>query len=278
MRAACQTLRKRFGACQFGAGSAMFWTQSLVSRRVEAATDTGSTGIRVGHQVYQRSIGRSEGEQVALPFALQPAPAVRGRAARRAGLNRIADRVIGEFSLVPVAPVLDVRAFGWTRGLRDNWRAIRDEAQAAALGADQAQTDAPLTLWRRGGSESVNAARCPATAAVVAAIPGLDSASFSVLPPGAHVPVQRGPTRGLLTCHLGLIVPRDGDARMRVGDRMVRWAEGETLVFDDTYDHEVWNDSGGTGVVLRIRVRRPLRQPGRWFADTLLRLRSALHR
>ncbi len=223
-------------------------------------------------------MGRGESEPVALPFAPQLAPAARVRAPRRAGLNRIADRVIGEFSLVPVAPVLDMRAFGWTRELRDNWRAIRDEARATALGTDQGQADARVTLWRRGGRESANAARCPATAAAVAAIPGLDSASFSVLPPGAHVPVHRGPTRGLLTCHLGLIVPRDGDARMRVGDRMVRWAEGETLVFDDTYDHESWNDSGGTRVVLRVRVRRPLRQPGRWFADTLLRWRSALHR
>ena len=50
------------------------------------------------------------------------------------------------------------------------------------------------------------------------------------------------------------------------------------MVFDDTYDHEAWNDSGDTRVVLRVRVRRPLRQPGRWIADTLLRVRSALHR
>ena len=103
-----------------------------------------------------------------------------------------------------------------------------------------------------------------------------NSASFAILPPGAHVPMHRGATRGLVTCHLGLIVPRDGDVRMRVGDRMVRWAEGETLVFDDTYDHEAWNDTGGIRVVLRVRVRRPLRQPGRWFADTLLRLRAAV--
>ncbi len=177
---------------------------------------------------------------------------------------------------MPVAPVLDVRAFDWTGGLRDHWRTIRDEARFAALDGDRAGAEGRFALWRRGGREAVNAARCPATAAAVAAIPGLDSASFSVLPPGAHVPVQRGPTRGLLTCHLGLIVPRDGDARMRVGDRVIRWAEGETLVFDDTYEHEAWNDSGSTRVVLRVRVRRPLRQPGRWIADALLRLRSAL--
>lgn len=57
---------------------------------------------------------------------------------------------------------------------------------------------------------------------------------------------------------------------MRVHDRIVRWAEGETLVFDDTYNHEVWNDTGGTRVVLLIQFERPLRNPGKWFADVFL--------
>jgi beta-hydroxylase len=220
-------------------------------------------------QVFERAVNRSGEGVVALTAAVpRPAP-VRGRA------HALVDRVIGGFSLVPIAPVLDVRGFGWTRELRDNWRAIREEAHVAALTRDPR---AAFMLWRRGDRVEANAARCPATAAAVATIPGLDSAGFAILPPGAHVPAHRGATRGLLTCHLGLIVPRDGDVRMRVGDRIVRWAEGETLVFDDTYDHEAWNDTGGTRVVLRVRVRRPLRQPGRWIADTVLRLRSALHR
>ena len=62
----------------------------------------------------------------------------------------------------------------------------------------------------------------------------------------------------------------NGDVRMRVGDRVVRWAEGETLVFDDTYDHEVWNDTAGTRVVLLIQFERPLRNPGKWIADMFL--------
>jgi len=112
----------------------------------------------------------------------------------------------------------------------------------------------------------------PSSAATVAQIPGLNSAFFSILAPGAHIPVHRGVTKALVTCHLGLIVPRDGDVRMRVDDRIVRWAEGETLVFDDTYSHEVWNDTNGTRVVLLIQFERPLRQPGRWIADTFLKV------
>ena len=53
---------------------------------------------------------------------------------------------------------------------------------------------------------------------------------------------------------------------MLVGDRFVRWTEGETLVFDDTHTHEVWNDTDRTRIVLLIQFERPLRQPGRMIA------------
>lgn len=201
-------------------------------------------------------------------------------------LRGLFDRFIARSSLVPDAPVLDVRDFPWTEALRADWQAIREEARAAALARRPApslseispdhRAIAPAGKWRSfflygyGYSVQENLDRCPATTRLVEAIPGLNSAFFSILAPGTHLPAHRGVTKGLITCHLGLIVPRDGDARMRVGDRIVRWAEGETLVFDDTYDHELWNDTRSTCVVLLIQFRRPLRQPGRWFVDRFL--------
>ena len=207
------------------------------------------------------------------------------RAGKR--LRGVFDRVIGASSLVSNAPVLDVRDFAWTQLLRDNWQAIRDEALATALAREDAAPSlasispdhraiAPVDKWRSfflwgyGYSIEENLDRCPVTSAIVAQIPELNSAFFSILAPGTHIPPHRGVTKGLLTCHLGLIVPRDGDVRMRVKNRIVRWAEGETLMFDDTYDHEVWNETSGTRVVLLIQVRRPLRQPGKWIADAFL--------
>lgn len=195
------------------------------------------------------------------------------------------DRMIASSSLVPNDPVLDVRDFPWTQILRDNWRTIRDEAIASALGNNSPSLSsispdhraiAPVNMWRSfflwgyGYCVEDNLERCPATAATVAQIPDLNSAFFSILAPGTHIPSHRGVTKGLITCHLGLIVPKDGDVRMRVDDRIVRWAEGETLVFDDTYDHEVWNDTDNTRVVLLIQIKRPLRHPGKWVADTFL--------
>jgi beta-hydroxylase len=198
-------------------------------------------------------------------------------------LRGLFDWLIAGSSLVPNDPVLDVRDFAWTEHLRANWQAIRDEAIAVALDRNAPslasispdhRAIAPVDMWRSyflwgyGYCVEENLAACPVTTATVARIPDLNSAFFSILAPGTHIPAHRGVTKGLITCHLGLIVPRDGDVRMRVDDRIVRWAEGETLVFDDTYNHEVWNDTANTRVVLLIQVKRPLRHPGKWIADT----------
>lgn len=215
------------------------------------------------------------------PAPERPLPIRHGRP-----LRGLFDPLIAGSSLVPNDPVLDMRDFTWTCELRRHWRAIRDEAAAVALergaapglfdrGPDHRAGAAPdswrsLLLHGHGDPITENIARCPATAAALAGIPGLVSAFFSVLAPGTHIPSHRGVTKALVTCHLGLIVPQGGDVRMRVGDRVVRWAEGETLVFDDTHDHEVWNDSAGTRVVLSLQFRRPLAQPGRWIADRIL--------
>lgn len=194
--------------------------------------------------MYQQAI-EGTGRVAAMPLAdVPPAPTM----SCAWPLGRLSDRVISSFSQVPLTPVLDMRGFGWTCALRDSWQAIRGEADANRL------------------------AQCPETAAAIAQVPGLYSAGFVRIAPGTHVSAHRGATRGLLTCDLGLIVPRDGDPRMRVGDRIVRWAEGETLVFDDTCPHEMWNDAQDAVVVLRLGFRRPLRQPGRWIADLLLGL------
>lgn len=200
-------------------------------------------------------------------------------------MRRSIDRWIAASSLVANDPVLDPRDFAWTQALRDRWEDIRDEATAVAFDERAAPSLADVSpdhrkiaevgkwrsffLWGYGYPIPENLARCPVTRSVVDAIPQLNSAFFSILAPGAHIPAHRGVTKALITCHLGLIVP-DGEVRMQVGDRMARWREGETLVFDDTYRHEVWNETAGTRVVLLIQVRRPLRVPGRWVAGLFM--------
>ena len=110
-------------------------------------------------------------------------------------------------------------------------------------------------------SES-NCARCPQTARALARIPGLVTAFFSILSPGKHIPKHRGVYKGLLRVHLGLRVPAAAErCRMEIDGTTLHWKVGEAFVFDDTYQHEVWNDTDEERVVLIVDVFRPLPAP-----------------
>ncbi len=93
-------------------------------------------------------------------------------------------------------------------------------------------------------------------------IPGMTTAMFSILSPRKHILPHRGPYKGVLRYHLGLIVPQDAEAcRIRVGEDIRHWEAGRSMVFDDTFNHEVWNDTDETRVVLFVDVLRPLPEP-----------------
>ncbi|TFI58956.1 aspartyl/asparaginyl beta-hydroxylase domain-containing protein [Sphingomonas parva] len=206
------------------------------------------------------------------------------RAAKKA--RATLDRVIARSSRISNAPVLQAKDFPWTDALKAHWREIRDEAEtllprlasvpALRLVSPDHRRIAQDDLWKSfflvgyGYRIEANCARCPRTTALVERIPELNSAFFSILMPGTRIAPHRGPTKGLVTCHLGLMVPPDGACRMRLADQLLGWAEGEWLVFDDTYRHEVRHDGDTPRIVLLIQVKRPLRFPGRLIADLFL--------
>jgi aspartyl/asparaginyl beta-hydroxylase (cupin superfamily) len=105
---------------------------------------------------------------------------------------------------------------------------------------------------------------CPETTAALQKIPGVINAFFSVLTPGAYVPAHRGPYSGILRYHLGVLIPQ-GDVKIRIDQEIHSWAEGKSLFFDDSYEHEVWNRSHETRVVLFVDLVRPLPQPMNWL-------------
>ncbi|MHB8233624.1 MAG: aspartyl/asparaginyl beta-hydroxylase domain-containing protein, partial [Solirubrobacteraceae bacterium] len=83
-----------------------------------------------------------------------------------------------------------------------------------------------------------------------------------------------GPYKGVLRYHLGLIVPEDAEScRIRVGDDIRHWQAGKSMIFDDTFNHEVWNDTDETRVVLFVDVLRPLPEPestiNRWIVKAI---------
>jgi len=116
-------------------------------------------------------------------------------------------------------------------------------------------------LFKDGEPVPAHAARCPRTMAALAEVPLLriprrsPNVLFSLLKPGTHIPPHNGFVNTRLIAHLPLIVPPD--CRLRVGNETRSWEEGRTWLFDDTIEHEAWNDSDDTRVVLLFEVWRP---------------------
>lgn len=96
------------------------------------------------------------------------------------------------------------------------------------------------------------------------------SAFYSIHAPGTHLPRHYDPTRGIITCHLALKIPKSEACRMSLGDENYHWHEGECFIFDDTYYHEVWNETDEDRVILLIHFERPLRQPGKAVAECFM--------
>jgi hypothetical protein len=111
------------------------------------------------------------------------------------------------------------------------------------------------------GEPTSFAQRCPRTVAALAEAPmpviagRSPMALFSLLRPGAHIRPHHGLLNTRLICHLPLIAPPG--CRLRVGGEERIWEEGKALVFDDSFEHEAWNEGVGLRVVLLFEIWRP---------------------
>jgi aspartate beta-hydroxylase len=116
-------------------------------------------------------------------------------------------------------------------------------------------------LWRDGAPQTTNVAKCPATAKALRGVPQpyiagkTPTAMFSLLKPQTHIPPHHGMLNSRLICHLPLIVPPQ--CAMRVGDATRPWTKGQLTIFDDSVEHEAWNNGSETRVVLLFDIARP---------------------
>jgi aspartyl/asparaginyl beta-hydroxylase (cupin superfamily) len=116
-------------------------------------------------------------------------------------------------------------------------------------------------FWKDGEIVPENAARCPRIMKVMEEVPlarvksRSPSVLFSLLRPGARIPPHSGLVNTRLICHLPLIVPPD--CGLRVGNDTRTPVEGKAWVFDDTMEHEAWNRSDRTRVILLFETWRP---------------------
>jgi aspartate beta-hydroxylase len=175
------------------------------------------------------------------------------------------------------------------------WPAIRDEALAvsrdlsriprfheimreqASISANDARDWRMFIVQAYGVRFPRNLDRCPALAALLASTPDVLSASFSFLAPGKHVPAHRGPFRGILRGYLVLSMPKRADgsaaAALKIDGQEHRLDDGQFLLWDDTFEHEVWNDSEEVRIVLLLDIRRRGMSRGlTWLSAGLIRL------
>ena len=120
-------------------------------------------------------------------------------------------------------------------------------------------------LWRDGVRQDVACGQCPKTVAVLESLPLCDQPGFaptvvfSALEAGTHIPPHTGSTNTRLLVHLPLILP--GPARFRVGNETREWRMGEAWVFDDTIEHEAWNDAEALRVIMILDIWNPYIEP-----------------
>jgi aspartyl/asparaginyl beta-hydroxylase (cupin superfamily) len=184
-------------------------------------------------------------------------------------------------------PVYDLATFPWAHEIEREWTLIRAEldhvlvrkrdlpsfhdisTDVATISTDSGWKTFFLTGY--GHTSANNTALCPETWRIVQKIPGLRTAMFSIFEPGKHLPAHRGPYNGVLRLHLGLKVPPYPDKiAIRVDKQICHWQEGRALIFDDAFEHEAWNHSDETRVVLFVDFDKPLRFPAVLFHKLLL--------
>jgi aspartate beta-hydroxylase len=177
-------------------------------------------------------------------------------------------------------PVLESEHyFPESKAFSESWQAIRDEALAISqqpqsiprfhelmaaqkpISANDGHDWRVFVLRAYGHDVHRNLRRCPVTAALVREFPSVISASFSYLAPGKYIPPHRGPFRGILRFHVGLSMPKGEDGRpgavMWVDGKEYRLDNGDTMLWDDTYTHEVLNTTDRVRTCLLLDVWRP---------------------
>ncbi|MEJ8675573.1 aspartyl/asparaginyl beta-hydroxylase domain-containing protein [Chromobacterium amazonense] len=181
-------------------------------------------------------------------------------------------------------PFWDGLRFNWISAVEGGADIIRNEFVQGCEG--KSDWDRMESFRTEGGNWSVRYLVCigrffekakisfPETIKILNEIPGALSCGmtyFSSITPGAHILPHCGFTNAHLRCHL-TISTADG-CRIRVRDEVQSWRDGKLLIFDDSFEHEVWNDSNETRVILLFDVFHPdLQQEERLALEFLAKL------
>jgi aspartate beta-hydroxylase len=210
----------------------------------------------------------------------------KGYADHSAGRRRVfvQEPTAGHFPYLPAIEFFDRKLFPWFTELEAATGSIR--AELASIWSEDTEGFRPYVafdptqpvnqwgelnhsprwsawfLWENGVRDEARCARCPETAELLSKLPMLDlpdkgpTVMFSVLAPGTRIPPHTGSSNVRTTVHLPLVVPPG--CGFRVGAETREWQIGEAWAFDDTIEHEAWNDSAEPRVILILDAWNPL--------------------
>lgn len=158
--------------------------------------------------------------------------------------------------------------------LEDNWKVIKDEIELII----NLPKDLPKFHEIDDGQEYIsdndgvswslfnvklydmwhkeNAQKCPKIVALLSKMKSVKSIYFSILDPGKHIPPHHGPYKGILRYQLALSVPKAGNCELFVDSKSYHWKEGKSVLFDDTYVHEVKNETNEKRIALLLDIKR----------------------
>ncbi|KFM01463.1 Aspartyl/asparaginyl beta-hydroxylase, partial [Aptenodytes forsteri] len=172
-------------------------------------------------------------------------------------------------------PWWTARETGYTelvKSLEKNWKLIRDEGLAVMdkkrslfLPEDENLREkgdwSQFTLWQQGRKNENACKSVPKTCALLERFPEATGCrrgqiKYSIMHPGTHVWPHTGPTNCRLRMHLGLVIPKEG-CRIRCAQENRTWEEGKVLIFDDSFEHEVWQDAENYRLIFIVDVWHP---------------------
>ena len=173
---------------------------------------------------------------------------------------------------------MDLGEFPELEAIKANWTTIRDEAvalQAAGYFNKAKDPNTPAYFdvgfrtffkygWSRfylnwyGHTHESAMALCPKTVEILARIPSVNGAMFSLLPPGGQLTRHIDPLAISLRYHLGLATPNSDDCFINVDGQAYSWRDGQASLFDITYLHFARNESASPRLILMCDIERPL--------------------
>ncbi|XP_032738515.1 aspartyl/asparaginyl beta-hydroxylase isoform X4 [Lontra canadensis] len=158
------------------------------------------------------------------------------------------------------------------KSLERNWKLIRDEglavmdkAKGLFLPEDENLREkgdwSQFTLWQQGRKNENACKGAPKTCSLLDKFPETTGCrrgqiKYSVMHPGTHVWPHTGPTNCRLRMHLGLVIPKKG-CKIRCANETKTWEEGKVLIFDDSFEHEVWQDAASFRLIFIVDVWHP---------------------